>query len=57
MDNSILIDKYKAELSILLNEMHNEGISDETIGYILQESINNFNLIEYCRKWFEEIVE
>ncbi len=53
-------DKYDAlkyGLAELIREAHKEGIPDEVIGFIIQETINSFNLMKYCQKWLEEITD
>jgi len=57
VDNADLIEQYADKLQIMLTQMHKDGISDEVIGFVVQQTINNFNLVSYCRQWFEEIVE
>jgi hypothetical protein len=57
MEDADKIEKYDAELSLLFHNMKMDGLSEETMGLIIQENINRMNLKEYCWKHYEEIVE
>jgi len=50
-DNADLIEKYELELQELIQRMHKEGISYQTICFVLTEVIKNLDLMAYCENW------
>ena len=51
MDNPDLIEKYELELLELIQRMHRDGISYQTICFVLTEVIKNLDLMAYCENW------
>jgi len=51
MDNPDLIEKYELELLELIQRMHRDGISYQTIYFVLTEVIKNLDLMAYCENW------
>jgi len=51
MDNPKVIEKYELELQELIQRMHRDGISYQTICFVLTEVIKNLKLMAYCEKW------
>lgn len=56
MDNPELIDQFEDDLSQSIQKARKAGLSPETIGFILQETIKNLNLMAYCEAWLEQYV-
>ena len=50
-DNAELIERYELELQELIQRMHKEGISYQTMLFVLTEVIKNLDLRAYCEKW------
>ena len=46
-----LIERYELELQELIQRMHKEGISYQTMLFVLTEVIKNLDLMAYCEKW------
>ena len=54
MDNPELIDQFEDELSQSIQKARKAGLSPETIGFILQETVKNLNLMAYAEAWLNQ---
>jgi hypothetical protein len=54
MDNIENVELYESMLWDIIAEMYDDGVSCETIKFVLQSAISRLDLMDYARNWLKQ---